>query len=167
MAAAEWLKQYSGQSTAQLIALAGQYRTDSLVVACEEALDQKAARLGDGSLTDEEWIILAVEALEREVNNGGYALFFGNTPEYASMIVGALGRIGCQEVAALTENTIGILGIEGPLTTEAVAAAMNEGDEERDRRLSECDEQYFSVAADLAGPLFAFIRQHQGKVSLR
>jgi hypothetical protein len=163
----KWLERYSGQSTAQLIALEGQYRTDSLVVAFEQAVDQKAARLGERSLTEEERVILAIEALEREVNNGGYARFFGNAPEFAPMIVGALRRIGCPEVAALTNDAIDIIGIDGPLTAGAVERVMSVGDEERDRGLSDCDGRYFRVAGDLAAPLFEFIKQNQDKIDLK
>ncbi len=35
-------------------------------------MDQKLVRFGEDKLTSEERIILAIEALEREVNNGGY-----------------------------------------------------------------------------------------------
>jgi hypothetical protein len=90
------LKAYDGQTTDELLSLEGKCRTDSLVIAFEQAVDQKAARLGETSLANEERVILAVEALEREVNNGGYAQFFQNSSrEYASMIVNALRRIGC------------------------------------------------------------------------
>jgi len=41
------------------------------VLAFETALGQKSAFRGEESLSDTEVIILAIEALEREVNNGG------------------------------------------------------------------------------------------------
>jgi hypothetical protein len=60
----EWLDGYSGESVDELIALEGRYRTDSLVLAFEQAMNQKAARVGDDQLTAEESVILAVEALD-------------------------------------------------------------------------------------------------------
>ncbi len=66
----QWLDRYSGETVDELLALEGKYRIDSLVLAFEQAIDQKAARVGGEYLTDVERIILAVEALEREVNNG-------------------------------------------------------------------------------------------------
>jgi hypothetical protein len=99
------LRGYSGQSTDELIALDGIFRTDSIILAFEQALDQKAYRLGDSALSAEEVIILAIEALEREVNNGGYEQFFTNSSkEYASVIIDALNRIGCVQVADLTNR---------------------------------------------------------------
>ena len=68
----QWLNSYTGQSTDQLIALEQNYRTDSIVLAFEDALRQKEERVGIAGLTDAERVVLAVEALEAEVNNGGY-----------------------------------------------------------------------------------------------
>ena len=59
MGGTNWLDGYSGQTTDELIALEGEYRTDSLVLAFEQALMAK------DELTDEEKVVLAVEALER------------------------------------------------------------------------------------------------------
>ena len=132
----EWLE-YSGQTTEELIALEGKYRTDSLVCAFEEALDRKAERVGLEGLTEEEIVILAVETLEREVNNGGYHQLFINASKYAPYFVMALNRIGCSEVADLTQQAIDLLGIKGPVSAEAVDQAMKEDNETRDEKLNE------------------------------
>ena len=76
---AEWLDGYSGQTVEQLLSLEGKCRTDSLVLAFEQAISQKAESANQG-LTNPEHIVLAVEALEREVNNGGYDQFRGSLP---------------------------------------------------------------------------------------
>jgi hypothetical protein len=68
----QWLDQYGGETVEELIALGDTHRIDSLVLAFEQAMDQKVARVGY-ELACEERIILAVEALAREVNNGGMA----------------------------------------------------------------------------------------------
>src|SRR5512146_179365 len=95
--------EYAGESAVQLFDLAGARRADSLVVAFETALDQKAATFGFAALSQPERDVLAVEALEREVNNGGYGQFFRNSSNaYAAEVVDALLRIGCPHVAAIT-----------------------------------------------------------------
>ena len=43
----------------------------AIVLGFEEALLKKSFRDGDLAINDEERVVLAVEALEREVNNGG------------------------------------------------------------------------------------------------
>lgn len=65
----------SGQTVEQLLSLEGKSRIDSLVLAFEQAISQKAERTGNEGLSYPERVVLAVEALEREVNNGGYAQF--------------------------------------------------------------------------------------------
>lgn len=161
----KWLDEYSGQSTDELIALEGEYRTDSLVLAFEQAIDQKAVRVGDNNLTDEERLVLAVEALEREVNNGGYAQFFVNSSkEYTPIIVDTLNRISCTETAALTQEAIDALRIEGPLTIEAIDHVMDEESDQRDQKLEACDEKYYSVAGDLSKPLLEFIKKNKERI---
>jgi len=103
----KWLDGYSGQTVDELLLLEAECRIDSLVLAFEQAVDQKAARLGVDALSGEERIILAIEALEREVNNGGYGQFFLNSSrEFAPTIVRALALIGCPKTAAITQRAI-------------------------------------------------------------
>lgn len=164
----KWLDGYSGQTTDELIALEDEYRTDSLVLAFEQALEQKAERVGQENLTEEEHVVLAIEALEREVNNGGYdQLFINSSREYAPLFVAALNRIGCTETAALTQHAIDILGIEGPVTVEAIDRVMEEENEARDQKLGDCDDRYYEAAEDLAFPLLEFIKNNRDKITLK
>ena len=104
MSATDWLNTYTGQTTDELIALESNYRTDSLVLAFEQALGQKAGPLGFEGLTSAERVVLAVEAIEREVNNGGYdQLLINSSKELAPYFVSALNDIGCPKVARLTQ----------------------------------------------------------------
>jgi hypothetical protein len=163
----KWLSSYSGQSTDELIALESEYRTDSLVVAFEQALDQKAVRTGVGSLTREELVILAVEAFEREVGNGGYSQFFLNSSnEYVSIIVAALMRIGCSETATLTKRAMDIVGIGPAQVTRNYSDTTTELAPERMEELSRCDIEYVAVAGDLASPLFQFIKSERKRITL-
>jgi hypothetical protein len=130
----QWLDGYSGETVDELIALEGKYRTDSLVLAFEQAMDQKAARVGDDKLAEEERIVLAIEALEREVNNGGYGQFFVNSSEYASIIVGALRRIGCPKTAGITQKAMRIVQ-KSPMTDEEIENGTWEENEERQEAL--------------------------------
>ncbi len=150
--------EYSGQTVEQLLELEGEYRNDSLVCAFEEALLKKAFRDGDLAINDEERVILAVEALEREVNNGGYSLFFENsTREFAPIIVEALVRIGCPRTAEITQRAIEALHLP-TLSVEAIEAALaDENVSEED--LNECDRAYFEGPEDIAEQLFNFIRK--------
>ncbi len=159
---------YSGQSTEEMLTLEGKYRTDSLVVAFDQAVGQKATRVGEENLTQEERIILIIEALESEVNNGGYEQFFGNTSgEYAPVLVDALNRIGLPGTAVISQQAIDALGIRGPLTVDAIDRAMQEESEERTKKLQACDKRYFAEAGDLSGPLLEFIKANRASIRLR
>jgi len=160
-----FLQNYSGQTVEQLLSLEGEYRIDSLVLIFEEALLKKAFRDGDLSVSDEERVILAVEALEREVNNGGYSLFFENsTREFAPFIVQALVRIGCPKTAEITQRAIDALHLP-ILSVEAIEAALA-GDNVSEEDLNECDRSYYQAPEDIAGQLFAFIKKNKNSIKL-
>jgi hypothetical protein len=166
MADLKWLDGYSGETVEKLIAMAGEYRIDSLLVALEEALNQKAADTGELELSDEERIVLAVVALEREVNNGGYSQFFANASgQYASIIVNSLLAIGCPEAANITSGAINALGLQDFLP-EIIDEALESDNEERDEQLEECDGLFSGVGEDIAGQLFDFVRAHQDAIQI-
>jgi len=160
----EWLDGYSGQTVDQLLALDGRCRVDSLVLAFEEALGQKVARSGEGSLSSEERIVLAIEALEREVNNGGFGQFFENSSrEFAPIIVQALERIGCPRTAEIAQEAIDALHLP-KLTVDAIEASIN--NTESDDDLNRCDESYMQAGEDIAGRLFAFIKTNKTAIAI-
>jgi Domain of unknown function (DUF4375) len=160
----QWLDGYSGESVDELIALEGKYRTDSLVLAFEEAMDQKSARVGENKLSPEERIILAIEALEREVNNGGYGQFFVNSSsEYGPIIFEALRRIGCPKTAEITHKALKI--VQGaPLINEKIEDGTWEENEERHEALGKCDSLYFERPENIEESLFAFIKANRAKI---
>ncbi|SRR6266568_230627 len=142
----KWLTGYSGQTFEQLISLEGEYRIDSLVLAFEQAIGQKVAREGRNRITDEERVVLAVEALEREVNNGGYDQFFRNSSrEFAPFIVDSLQRIGCEQTAKITHMAIEAFSVP-TLTARPIDAAMRAADEALQKNLSRFDDAYIEPA---------------------
>ncbi len=160
----KWLERYAGQTTDQLLALEREYRIDSLVVAFQQALDQKSARQGESSLSEEECVILAIEALESEVNNGGYRQFFENSSrEYAPIIVQSLKRIGCATTAAITQQAIDALHLPA-LTADAIEAAIDS--EASDDELNEFDQAYFNAGDDIEDKLFEFIKSNKKAISV-
>ena len=164
MANLPWLDAYSGQTVEELITFEGEYRIDSLVNVFEQAIDQKAARVGYGELTDEELIILAIEALEREVNNGGYGQFFVNSSrEFAPIIVPALHRIGCPRTAEITTKALNTVQ-QIPMTPEEIENGTWEENDERTEALSECNSLYFERPENIEESLFAFIKANRDKV---
>ena len=70
---------YSGETTDELLGYPAQEQCDLLVRAFEEGLQRKVSRSGERGLSKVERTVLAVRALDREVNNGGYDQFFRNS----------------------------------------------------------------------------------------
>ena len=166
MSEQRWLDGYAGQTTDELIALDGAYRTDSIVLAFEQAISSKAARIGDQNLTTPERVVLAVEALEREVNSDGYDGLFRNASQQVPEVVSSLTAIGCEAVADLTRSAIAVLKIDGPITPETVESAMEGDDDDRDDLLEELDRTYLETAGDLADPLLTFIKTNRDQIVL-
>lgn len=156
----EFLESYGGQSTEELLALEGQYRIDSLVLAFEQALQQKTT-----SLSPEEWFVIAIEALEREVNNGGYSQFFTNSSnEHVGIIVPALHAIDCPKTAAMTNDAIAGLKLNGQVTPARAEAAALSGDPNIGQALAVCDDRYFSNNEPIADRLFAWIKNNVDRI---
>ena len=161
----KWLDRYSGETVDDLIALEGTHRIDSLVLAFEQAMDQKAAHHGDVQLTKEEQTILAIEALEREVNNGGYGQFFVNSSrEFAPMIVESLRRIGCPKTADITQVAVDIVK-QIPITREESENGTWMDNDARSDVLCECDNLYFERPENIAELLFAFIKANRSRIT--
>jgi hypothetical protein len=158
---------YAGESADDLFALSTTHRADSLVVAFETALGQKAASLGTSALTQPELDVLAIEGLEREVNNGGYEQFFLNSSnEFAGIVVEALQRIGCLTTASITQRAIAALPTGTVLTPDSLSATMVQDDPSRDRRLEECDQAYFDAEEDIATALLRYLIRQRESVEL-
>jgi hypothetical protein len=163
-----WLERYGGQTTTELIGLGDTHRIDSVVLAFEEAISAKAQRLGAETLTTSELVVLAVEAVEREVNNGGFdQLFRNSSKQQATNYVSALEAIGRPDVAELAKQAIAALRLgKRPLTIDAIDRAMERDSEARDEKFEELDDRYLEVAGDLAPALLAFIKANSADVIL-
>lgn len=169
MAGQKWLEGYAGQSVDELIDMAAEYRIDSIVLAFEQAIQATTNRDRLSELSDGELTILAVEALEREVNNGGYHQFFLNTPEYAPHIVAALRRIGCTRTADISALSISLIGLRHPLTTEQVETALEDDPDGTliEILIDKCDGPYYDSGEPIADRLFAYIRDNRGSIRIR
>jgi hypothetical protein len=124
----------------------------------------------DVATTPEEHTLLAIMALQREVNNGGYHQFFSNSScEYALTVVPALESIGCDATAALTQKAIDALKLY-PLTLKAIEDSIFEPNPERDRALDALDRRFYEIF-EIEPKLFTFVESRQqafvlGKLSV-
>ena len=155
---------FTGQSVEDLLALEGTHRIDSLAFAFESGIDQRSERVGADALTVEERTVLAVAALHREVNNGGYDQFFVNAPWHAVEIMDALGRIGCPQTAAITREAIAALEVS-ELTADTIGEAIYEDDRARSSILNACDERFYEYPECLSARLFEYIKTNRHGIS--
>lgn len=159
-----FLESYSGESVDELIKLQKTHWIDSLVLAFESALS--TGKYSGRKLSDTEIIILAVEALEREVNNGGYSQFFYNASvEYVNDIVSSLHAIGCHKTAGLTQKAIDCLGLEN-VNPETIEEKMFDQDEAIESSLEELDNLFYQSDEGIAYKLFEYISKNRENIKL-
>jgi hypothetical protein len=157
------LARYSGKTIDELLAITNGNEIDFLQ-ALEMAIQQKSERVDVDDLTEEEIIVLAVEALEREVNNGGYSQFFVNSSrEYTPIIVHALLSIGCPKTAEITKSAIAAAGFQG-LAPMALAKALNAYSGADNQELDECDQLYYKAGEDIGGKLIEFVKDNKNAI---
>lgn len=158
-----FLESYGGQTIQQLIAMKDSHRIDSLVLAVEQALGSKP----EAKLSEPERVVLAVEAMEREVNNGGYEQFFGNSSrEFTGFLVRALELIGCPKVAAISADAIAVLELPEQFDADTVERVASEISDESRERLGECDSRYYANDESIEQRLFAYIEVHQLEIHI-
>jgi hypothetical protein len=159
-----WLDRYSGETTDELLRLASRYRPDSVVLCFEEAIAAKADRVGLASLSWPERVVLAVEALEREVNSGGYVSLFAYYAEQVPDVAGALDAIGASRAREITQAAIDALAVDGPLTPAALEASIYADGSDAAAALSSLDAAYYADVGDLAEPLLDYIRANREEI---
>jgi hypothetical protein len=158
MAELKWLDGYEGQSVDELIALKGKYRTDSLVLAFQKW------EQGDGeNMSEEEMVIITIEAMEREVNNGGWGQFFVNAGHFAPVIVDALKRIKCTKTEKIARRALEVVK-KTPITKKEIENGTWEDHEERQAEFEKCDSRYFERDENIEESLFAFIVANRSKI---
>ena len=160
-----WLD-YAGQTTSELIACKNTHSIASLLCAFEWGIQAKVGPGGEEELTRDERLVLAVMALQREVNNGGYSQFFTNSSRrFVPIIVDSLRRIGCVRTEPTTTRAITALGIPN-LDPDAVSdAALNAGSAAI-KMLDALDQEFYKID-EIEDRLFEFIETHQSNIQLQ
>jgi hypothetical protein len=158
---------YNGESCGDLIALGQTQGAKAAILAFESALMQKWQQDGV-ELSDVEFDILAVRALEREVNNGGFRQFFFNDSRvFTEIIPLALRKIGCDKSLEAAENAIAIMGTtDAEKLRELTDYSVPHENDERLSRLNECDSTYYRCGEDVVGSLFNYVVENRQQIDL-
>lgn len=156
-----FLYDHDGLTTDDLLALEGQYRIDSLVSAFEYGLMEKTQP------TEPERVVLAIEAIEREVNNGGFnQLFFNSSREHAFFAPVALRAIGAPRTAELVERAIHLVAGNNVLDADTLPAKAVDSDDQLNEQLHELDKIYYQGEEEpLADKLFEYIKRNHASIA--
>ncbi len=160
-----WLDGYTGQTVDELLLFEGTDGLHAILFAIEQAIQQKLEAEGRLQMTGVMLVFLSVMALSREVNNGGYDQFFRNSSrQFAPRIVGDLVRIGCPEIADITQEALDSLDLP-KLAVPEIEAAMKSESVKRDRTLKRCDIAFYDQGV-LLERLFAYVKTHQDGIKI-
>jgi Domain of unknown function (DUF4375) len=119
-----WVESYSGQAVDEILSFQGTEGVQSLLFIVEQAIQEKVKLSGPLKMTGLERMVLSVMALSREVGNGGYKQFFRNySRRFGPAIVDDLVRIGCTEIADITQRPLDALDLL-KLNVAEIEAAM-------------------------------------------
>jgi hypothetical protein len=157
----EWFENSTGLNVEEIIKLESEYRVDSLVCAIEEVIMKKEEEGLD--LKDYECVVLAVEAMEREVNNGGFLQFFSNSSYFHTPgLVESLSAINAVKTMEIAEMAISVLDL--PQIEDDNIIHYFETIQEKilestvKSKLHEMDALYFDNQEDIAQLLFDYIK---------
>jgi len=99
---------------------------------------------------------------------------FHNCFYFTAMLVKALHRIGRDDVAAVTQEAINILNVQGPLTdTDAIFRALDALSDEQGNKIDDLDERFYTIATTsrtddaediLDVSLWNFIKKNRDKI---
>jgi predicted transcriptional regulator len=160
-----WLEGYSGQTVDELLLFEGTEGVYTILSALEQAVKDKVSAAGTLKMTGVERMLLSAMALLREVNNGGYDQFFRNSSRrFAPAIVDDLVRVGCTEIADITQQALDSLNLP-ELTVAAIEAVMGTESTSRDRALQRCNIAFYSQT-EVWGRLFLYVKAHQDGIRI-
>ena len=124
-------------------------------------------RFGDGEpepnrLNEYERTIFVTQALESEVNNGGFIQFFDNAcGALAGETVPAFKRIGAEKTAAICKKALDALGQALPADWEERRALLDKIVDDRVGELLEaCDDAFYEYPDDLEALNVAYVKKN-------
>jgi len=132
-----------------------------------------ADRVEDGesgldSLNEYERTILVTQALEGEVNNGGFLQFFDNSlSALAGEAEAAFRRIGAKKTAAICRRALKLFPQGLPADWEERRAYLDEHVTEAvEEKLEKCDDAFYRYEDDLEALNVAYVREHMDQFDL-
>ena len=161
----EYLESYDGQTIEELVALESKYEAYEIVFVLELALDKKLA--SGKELNETEQTVLAVQALDREVNNGGFRQFFYNSSvNYANIAVKSFQNIKSTEIAELVDKSIQCLGIDLSNIDLVIDRALSDEDEALEDCFNKLDNLFYESEEYITEKLLTFVKENISNINL-
>lgn len=140
---------------------------ENFVVEMDKYIAEKC-EYGDSmeTLNAKQRILYITQALEMEVNNGGFAQFFFNSDGcFGNEIVSSFEKIGAMKTADICKKAISIYGDKVPTDRDEREEILTSDDEKEEERieaiLNECDDAFFEYEDDLVELNYQFIINHK------
>jgi len=135
----------------------------SFAIALSDLVFPRWERDGFDELTSAERVAYCVDALEREVNNGGFQQFFWNSSgDTAAETLGALEAIGAAAAAGILRRALAVFPTaRPPVAREARIALLEELPAQATATWSTLDDEFYAYPDDLAALLRQFVLAHR------
>jgi len=142
--------------------LANEDGTD-FAIALSNLVFERCDRDGFEALTPAERVAYCVDALEREVANGGFEQFFSNSSGDTAMeTVAALEEIGAAQAAALTRQAIAVIpGGNPPRDREKRCELLDTVGEDGRNEWSELSSRFWEYPDDLTSLMRKYVVAHR------
>jgi len=121
-------------------------------------------------LNEEQRVLYITQALEMEVNNGGFSQFFFNSDGiFANELVSSFEKIGAVKTTEICKKAVSIFGDKIPTDRDEIQNVLvpdDEKDEEKiENLLNECDDEFFEYEDDLLELSYQFIIKNKESFS--
>lgn len=140
---------------------------DNFVIEMNQYIAEKC-EYGDNmeALNEEQRILYITQALEMEVNNGGFSQFFFNSGGvFANELVSSFEKIGAVKTAEICKKAVSIFGDVIPTDRDEIQDIITPDDEKEEERieeiLNECDDAFFEYEDDLVELNYQFIMNNK------
>lgn len=135
-------------------------RNKFIVAMCDAVY--KKCEYGDAieKLNEHERIFFITQALEQEVNNGGFSQFFYNSSgDFSNELVDAFTKIGALKTAEICKKALAVFNDEVPTDRDEREELLD--GLECDDVLSECDDAFYCYEDDLETLNYTYIMQYR------
>jgi len=160
---AEWFENEGNLGVAEIVKLEGSFLAASLVAAVDAVLAAKSKT--GAAMNEAQSTVLAVEALEREVNNGGFAKFFGSSSwNHVPFLVKSLERVGSREAVRLAKEAVALLKIPAAAHDDPAALfsciQASLARHEVEIRLNDLDSDFYVLEEDLPKLVWNYVKKN-------